>query len=443
MYQKVHLRLTILCTGITAAIMVVMSLIYLYVSETGLYRNQYNSFKNDMNTIATNLEQQTVISMEWLAKMEAQSSYRFFVLDNGIPFLYNQLDRFSQTPSDQLLLEECLQSYQDSFLLSSAEENPSSPFHLYHVEYEFSSPSTQKDYFGCIINIEKSTSLLQVIIISSIDALEHQILEQRFRFIIIDIITILLLCVFSWFFTGKLLRPIVENHQKQVQFVASASHELRTPLAVILSSVECIKRQSPEGEAPENKFLKIIKQESLRMSTLIDHMLLLSRSDNQHFSIHKKPVELDTLLINAYETFEPLVKEKFILFSIDLPQSALPPCNCDPDSINQAISILMHNAVSYTPEHGNIHLSLSFQGTPHEKRTFMISVADSGIGVPSNEKKKIFDRFYRAEKARSTKGHFGLGLSIAQEIVQAHQGSISVRDSETGGAMFTIALPEK
>lgn len=443
MYQKVHLRLTILCTGITTAIMVVMSLFYLYVSETGLYRNQYNSFKNDMNTIATNLEQQTVISMEWLSKMEAQGSYHFFVLDNGIPFLYNQLGVPSQISSDQLLLEECLQSYHDSILIAPAGETSSSPFYLYHFEYEFSSPSTQKDYFGCVINIEKSASLLQVVIISSIDALENQILEQRFRFIVIDIITILLLCVFSWFFTGKLLRPIIENHQKQVQFVASASHELRTPLAVILSSVECFKRQYPEASASENKFLKIIKQESLRMSTLIDHMLLLSRSDNQHFSIHKKPVELDTLLINAYETFEPLVKEKLIHFSIDLPQSTLPPCNCDPDGINQVISILIHNAVSYTPEHENICLSLSLQEDSHEKTTFLISVADSGIGISSDEKKKIFDRFYRSEKARSTKGHFGLGLSIAWEIVNAHHGSISVHDGKAGGSVFIVSLPEK
>ena len=437
MYQKVHLRLTVLCTGITAAIMIIMSLSYLYVSETGLYKNQDNSFKNDMNTIATNLEQQNVISMEWLSKMESQGSYRFFVLDNGIPFLYNQL---VENTSDQLLLEECLEAYKGNFSISSAENAPSLLFSSYHLEYEFFSPSTRKDYFGCVITIERNSSLLQVIIISAIDTLEHQIFEQRIRFLLIDVITILLLCIFSWIFTGKLLRPIMDNHQKQVQFVASASHELRTPLAVILSSVECSKRQYPNQE---NKFLKIIKQESLRMSSLIDHMLLLSGSDNQHLAINKKSVELDTLLINAYETFEPLAKEKSIYFSIELPQNALPQCICDPDSINQVISILLHNAVSYTPEHGNIHLSLACKEISHEKKQFHISVADSGIGIPFDEKKKIFDRFYRSEKARSTKGHFGLGLSIAREITTAHHGHISVQDREGGGSIFTVILPEK
>lgn len=78
MYRKVHLRLTALCAGITTAIMIIMSLGYLYVSETALYENQYNSFKNDMNTITTNLEQQPVISMEWISKMESQNNYTFF-----------------------------------------------------------------------------------------------------------------------------------------------------------------------------------------------------------------------------------------------------------------------------------------------------------------------------------------------------------------------------
>ena len=106
MFKKVHLRLTLLCAGITAVIMLVMSLCYLYVSEKGLYRNQFQAFKNDINTISTNLEQQSVISMEWLAKMEAQVNYRFFVLDNGVPFLYNQLSDPEQTEENNILLTE-------------------------------------------------------------------------------------------------------------------------------------------------------------------------------------------------------------------------------------------------------------------------------------------------------------------------------------------------
>ena len=105
MYQKVRLRLTLLCTGITASIMITMSLCYLYVSEQGLYKSQFQSFRNDINTIITNLEQQSVISMEWLSKMESQGNYTFFVLDNEIPFLYNQLGSPEEVSAKDSLLK--------------------------------------------------------------------------------------------------------------------------------------------------------------------------------------------------------------------------------------------------------------------------------------------------------------------------------------------------
>ena len=301
------------------------------------------------------------------------------------------------------------------------------------MEYPFTSPSTKEKYFGCVISLEKQSSLLQIIIYSPIKLLERQISEQRCRFILIDLTAIILLALFSWLFTGKLLHPILESQQRQARFISSASHELRTPLAIILSSIDCC--QNTKTDNPQ-KFLKTIKQESLRMSSLINDMLVLSESD-QHLPIHKKPVELDTLLINSYEAFEALAREKEIALSLKLPEDALPPCLCDPDRISQVISILIHNAISYTPENGEINLSLSY-----EKKSFFLSVRDNGIGISDEDKKKIFDRFYRAEKARSTKGHFGLGLSIAYEIIGSHNGSISVMDAVPEGSEFVVVLPE-
>ena len=122
MYQKVRLRLTLLCTGITASIMITMSLCYLYVSEQGLYKSQFQSFRNDINTIITNLEQQSVISMEWLSKMESQGNYTFFVLDNEIPFLYNQLGSPEEVSAKDSLLKDALESYRDMLAISPSEK---------------------------------------------------------------------------------------------------------------------------------------------------------------------------------------------------------------------------------------------------------------------------------------------------------------------------------
>ena len=430
MYKKVHLRLTVLCAGITTAIMIIMSLSYLYVSESGLYKNQYNSFINDMNTITTNLEQQSIISMEWLSKMEAQGNYTLFVLDNGVPFLYNQLTSLPESDK-YTLLNESLAAYNNMFFVDTS--STSTPYVSYHVEFEFTSSANQEKYFCGVTNIERGSSQLQVVVLSSLNALRQQITEQRLRFILINVITIIFLFLFSYIFTGKLLKPILENQQKQTAFIASASHELRTPLAVILSSAECCM-DAPSDK--QDKFLKTIKKEGLRMSLLVNDLLTLSSSDNQRFSIKKKPTELDTLLINSYESFETLAKEKKLSLSIDLPNDTLPLCNCDPDRISQVISIFLHNAISYTPENGKINLSISYK-----KGYFSISVMDNGIGISDEEKKKIFDRFYRAEKSRSTKGHFGLGLSIAYEIIKSHNGTIGVKDALPNGSEFYINLP--
>ncbi|NBJ91037.1 sensor histidine kinase [Parablautia muri] len=431
MYKKVHLDLTILCAGITAAIMVSMSLIYLYISEAELHRNHFNSFKNDMNTITMNLESQSTISMEWLSRMETQGNYIFYVLDNGIPYLYNILTDSSEK---SIIFEEAIDTFKNYYSIVLSEQNSLSTFLFStHIEYTFTSTSTGNDYYACVIEIDKNSSTLQVIILSLLDSLEKQIFRQRIQFLLINIVSIILLSIFSWIFTGKLLKPILENQKKQAQFIASASHELRTPLAVILSSAESCKEASPDKQS---SFLETIKQEGFRMSALIEDMLTLSSSDNQRFSVRMMPVELDTLLLNSCEAFEALAKKKHISISLDLPENTLPLCSCDADRIRQVISILLHNAISYTKEEGSIKLSLSYH-----KEQFCISVTDNGIGISDEDKKRIFDRFYRVEKSRSTKGHFGLGLSIAYEIVKSHNGTIGVKDASGGGSVFYINLP--
>ena len=433
MFKKVHLRLTLLCAGITAVIMLVMSLCYLYVSEKGLYRNQFQAFKNDINTISTNLEQQSVISMEWLAKMEAQGNYRFFVLDNGVPFLYNQLSDPEQTEENNILLTEsrnALNSLSSQDVTVTVSDGINGI--LSHSEYEFISPSTDSRYFCSLIQMGTGNSLLEIVVLSPLQRLEQQIKEQRIRFLLIDIAAVILLGIFAWFFTGILLKPIAENQQKQALFVAAASHELRTPLSVILSAAECCRDAAPERQ---EGFIRTIYQEGLRVSSLVTDMLTLSQSDSHRFPVRKEPTELDTLLMNSYEAFEPLAREKSLQLSLTLPDGALPLCDVDPERISQVIAILLHNAISYTPDQGRIELSLA-----RHKERFAVSVQDNGIGISDADKKRIFDRFYRVEKSRNRKDHFGLGLSIAHEIVKAHGGSIQVTDAEGGGSCFTVIL---
>ena len=434
MFRKVHLYLTALCAGITTAILIVMSLLYLYLSEKELYENQFRSFQNDISTISTSLEQQSVISMEWLSKMEARGGYTFYALDNGIPFLYNRLTNLSESSDTRRMLDACLEIYESNYEVGFHEEYEDSAYNTcHHVEFPFDPAGGKHEYYISVIELDRGTSSLQLLVLSPLNFLREQITRQRIRFFLIDIAAILSLSLFSFFFTGKLLQPVVESRKKQAEFVAAASHELRTPLAVILSAAECCR---DADEEKQTRFLDTIKQEGAILTSLVNDMLTLSASDSQRFSYRPAPVELDTLLINAYEAFEPLAAEKKLSLSITLPDESLPPCTADADRIVQLLSVLLHNAISYTPEGGCIDLALS-----HKKNRFYLKISDTGVGIPPEDRKKIFDRFYRAEKSRSAKGHFGLGLSVAAEIVKLHHGSISVSDRPGGGSVFTVMLP--
>lgn len=428
--------------------MIFMSLLYLQVSENSLYKNHFASFRNDISTIASSLEQSTYISMQWLAGLEARNAYLIFVTDNDKPFLYNTLKTgasgtkgSNDTGSSndlfgQYLLSESLQAYDMMFESETVISYSSNYFGIHHDEYEFTSPSTGEHYYSSLIDIERGQTHSRILILNPLAGLQAQITHQRLLFLLLDLLAALAFSVFSWFFTGRLLRPLQQNHENQMQFIASASHELRTPLSAILATNECCITASPQEQAG---FFQTIRKEGRRMNTLIDDLLTLAHSDSGRFLIEKKEVELDTLCTNAYEAFEPLCRQKKLTLSLTLPDVPLPRLSCDPDRIAQVLSILLHNAVSYTPENGFVTLSLICR--QDRKNLFEITVSDTGVGIPDSDKKRIFSRFYRAEKSRSTKGHFGLGLSIAYEIISAHHGRISVQDNLPCGSVFVVRLP--
>ncbi|MCI8597407.1 MAG: HAMP domain-containing histidine kinase [Lachnospiraceae bacterium] len=423
MFRKVHLRLSALCAGITIFILFVMSCGYLYISEKGLKDSSFTSFQNDMNTVLGNLEQQTVITHEWLTRMEDNGKYQIQIMDNDTLFLFNERNSQEQRAT----FDSAWQQYQEQFLIAST----GSSYAASHVEFPFS--ITGKNYYVCAAVSERKSGKLQVLILMPLTQLERQIHIQRILFFSLNALASFALFFFSWHFTKLLLRPLSENQKKQVQFVASASHELRTPLAVILSCASAIKNADP-GE--REHFLESIQSEGRRMSRLIEDMLLLTSADNHAWTIQKEPTEMDTLFLETFEAFEPVAAEKSVRLSVELPDSTIPLCLCDRERIRQILAILLHNAVSYTSEDGWIQLSLLF-----DRKNFRLSVADNGIGIPDSEKKHIFERFYRSDQAHSKKGHFGLGLCIAAEIVKAHRGQIFVQDTPGGGSTFIVELP--
>lgn len=424
MYQKIRKHLTFLFTGTTSFIMIVMSVSYLYMSEKELKRNSFLAFSGEMNTILSNLEQQNIITYEWLSKVSSNGKYLISIYDNGFPLSYT----FTALSEENLaLINEVMENNADT-ILSLPSPNSFSSSHK-----AFSYTSNQGEhYYVCYAKIRHTAGNLTATILFSTKDLLHQLKLSRTRFFLINLIGILLLYLFSRYYTKRLLSPIQKSQEQQVAFIAAASHELRTPLSVILSSLSALKCASP---SKQNHFLHTIENESNRMSRLVTDMLTLAQSDNHTWSFHIKETELDTILLNAYEAFQTLANEKQISLLIELPDETLPHCFCDSERISQVLGILISNAISYGKAGGYTKLNLTCQNG-----IFSFQIIDNGIGISKEEKEYIFDRFYRVDTARSKKEHFGLGLCIAREIVEAHHGSIQVSDTPGGGTTFTIKL---
>ncbi len=425
LFQKLNIRLALLFTTISSLILLIMSLCYLYISKKDLKNTSYLSFCGEINTIIANLEQQDTITYQWLSKIEQNGKYIIAIYDNGTPLSYTQIKHSEEELTN---IDEIMAHCNSSYDFYSKSTDSSS------IHYEFEYTTTDKSpYYVSIAQIPRGSTTLSSIILYPTSNLYHKLQRQNLNFIILDITGILLLFLVSLFFTRRLLRPIKQSQDKQTAFIASASHELRTPLAVILSSVSAL-RTSDSAMKPH--FLTTIETESKRMSTLVNDMLTLARADSQTWSFTMKQVELDTLLLESYETFEYIAKEHDLLLSILLPEDSIPTCICDKDRITQVLAILINNAICYSKPHGCIKLKLV-----HTTSDFILSVIDNGIGISDKAKAHIFDRFYREDCSRSQKDHFGLGLCIAKEIIDAHKGKIQVIDTLGGGTTFHVILP--
>lgn len=424
MYKKLHRRLTFIFSGITAGILITMSLFYLYLYEKDVRENSFLSFSQEVSAIILNLQQQENFSSQWRAAA--------FTNNGFLPAFY---DREVLLPSCALFLEKeekelAERAWAQGFSLYPSlktykSRTPSHNEFVYKVK-------GQADYYVSAINLPKNSGSLTGVILYNTLPLRSQIMRQKLRFALLNVLGILCLCLFSWFYTGKLLAPIQSSHEKQNAFIAAASHELRTPLAVILSAVSASRKAS---QREQEAFLGIIKTEARRMSVLVNDMLTLSRADSHRFLLNSLPTELDTLLLETWEAFRPLARDKDMHLMISLPEQAVSKCSCDKDRIRQVLEILISNALSYGREGGSITLTLK-----EKSGCFLLGVRDTGPGIPDSDKPYIFDRFYRGDTSRNAKDHFGLGLCIAKEIMDRHQGRIWLEDTLGGGASFFLEL---
>jgi two-component system, OmpR family, phosphate regulon sensor histidine kinase PhoR len=221
-------------------------------------------------------------------------------------------------------------------------------------------------------------------------------------------------------------------------FVANVSHELRTPLTSIRGFAETLLDGALEDRNNNRRFVEIIKSHALRLSDLTMDLLTLATLESESFQLKPETIDLPTLVHEVLESFRPLGLSKRQELEAVI-ESELPSIKADRDRIRQVLINLLDNAVKFTPEDGKISLEARLNG---EKTGVELHVKDRGIGIPSSDLPRIFERFYRVDKARSREqGGTGLGLSIVKHIVEAHRGHVSVKSALGHGSDFCVTLP--
>ena len=429
MLIKLHKKLTFICTLITASILFAMAITVFIICKNQLNTRSILMLESHLHNISYRLQNDHIISQAWLSQMEISNNLVICIEDNGTPFLFpgalqtqSDRDKLIKTAKEIALTEH---NFTWNIKPISKLQTPNVIFELrtsYNEHFLVGIAMTSSDY-----------GAYNLILLKDMNYEDSQTMRLVFTFLMLIIIGVLLLYWFSYWFTARAIAPIKASNRKQTAFIAAASHELRSPLAVIQTSVDALTPNDPINYA---HFLNIIHKECKRMGRLINDLLFLASTDAKTWSIHLAPVEIDTLLLNLYESLLPLSKKNKISFVLNLPDQYVPKRLIDYERFEQVLTILIDNAFTYTLENGHIIISLAI-----EYNIIIITIEDNGCGIPDEYKPHIFDRFYKIDTARHDKNHYGLGLSIAYEIIKLHSGSLTLEDTPGGGCTFVIKLP--
>lgn len=236
-----------------------------------------------------------------------------------------------------------------------------------------------------------------------------------------------LVLILVFLLSKKAIKPIAESYKKQKQFITDANHELKTPLTLILADLDIA-----EAELGKNEWLDDIRSEGYRMTELVEQLVDLSRMDEEGRSMNVTEVSLGKLVADTVSEFEPLAKSRGKAFtaSIDKEITYLG----DEALLHRLIGILMDNAIKYCDQDGEISVTL------RRGRRVVLMVENTYAAVDEIELNRLFDRFYRADKARKFIGGYGVGLSMAKAIVEKHKGEITAYKTDSTHIGFKIIL---
>ena len=387
------------------------------------------TFSTLLAALSDQLYRNSYVSHSQLRAMERKNRLLLSIGDNGTGLLYNTGDGAEKRAAFAVVEELALADGYDTGAVPLTTQRRTSPVYAFRER--------GASYLGAVSILPLSGGYRTVTMVQRVFPLplwKLALLAGGY------LGSALLLCWAGRGLIQRALLPAAESRRRQTRFIAAASHELRSPLTVISMNAAAIRANAAGAEepAPAAEAAAVIERESGRMSRLIADMLLLAAADDRSWPVSLVPLEADTVLMNVYETYGPVLYAEKRTLSRRLPDAPLPRALGDPGRLAQVLGILLDNALSYgvTEDRPAVELAAFSAG-----RDVCLTVADHGPGLSVEQKAQVFERFYRGDGARRDKQHFGLGLSIALELVRLQNGRLTPEDTPGGGCTFRVSIP--
>lgn len=436
MIKKLKHHLTFVYTITSGIILSLVLISVFWLNHMQLIQHTKENFLTEMDTLSYKLQFSNNINIPWIAQEELNHSLIIYIEDNGKPLSLNEsyLTKTSRSKLIDLVQDKALD---EGVILSTY---PSAATTSRTSIFTITGDYNEK-YYASVVIIPLANGWRSLTLIQSY-SFNLQNVKNIIFYLLVELIGILLLFIIGKLFVERAVYPIEENNKKQNEFIAAASHELRSPLTLIKAELSALKydyeniSEIAKLKESGNQYLNEINIECNRMSRLINDMLLLASSNSGTWTIRDEVLDVDTLLIDSYDSLSTLCNVQNRELQLNLPAHNLGKIKADKERLMQIFTIILNNALSYTPANTPLTLSADIN-----KSTLEIYFIDHGPGISAKDKQHIFDTYYRCDKSRNSKNHFGLGLSIAKELTLLHLGKLSVIDTIGGGTTFVITLP--
>lgn len=434
MLHKLKVHLIVIYSVSTGLILIAAMVVTYLLNVSEVQKHSMESFLLNADSLANQLQSNNMLNLSDLAVMEATNQMIIQIEDNGIPTSFT--GSYKSKTDRAILIEKAQYGAMLEGINPHRNTNDS---RIQRSSVMKITGDENETYYGCVIVIPMDSSVRSLTLLYTLYN-NFPLSANALVYLGITAIGIVFLVGISYVLIGKTLKPVIKNKEKQEEFIASASHELRSPLAYIQTATGTLTTAfipylPSDTKQTVMEYIKNTNEECSRMSNLIEDMLLLACADNKSWSITIKLVDGDTFFIESYEALNRIGSLHNHSLELKLTDTLLGELPMDSQRIYQIMQILINNAISYTPEHTVITIAPYIM-----KKQLYIDIIDRGLGIPDSEKEKVFDRYYRHDKARTDKNHYGLGLSIAKELVQLHSGKLTLLDTEGGGCTFRIKI---